>query len=243
MTEREKRFDWPLCYEAENLVLRYLDAFLSQHSFANTLGSRMRDETGTLFIDWVDHLVMPPPVEPELRKVGYQHEHGIETSGGQRAFWHPEAMLPRVLLDPTAGQNRGPSSVALRVDSVADFFAIHDLPFHVHGTPMTRYRKAVITQQGGLELAIVERRGYRGYVPIEHAPTTSAALLKAHELWRTRNRSPEHDNFDETYALLDELVSRVGRDAGCHVVFAEERLFWERRNRAGQVQKRRHDRL
>ena len=36
----------------------------------------MRDETGTLFIDWVDHLVMSPGVEPELRKVGYQHEHG-----------------------------------------------------------------------------------------------------------------------------------------------------------------------
>ncbi len=243
-TEREKQFDWPLCYEAENLILLYLDAFLSRHGFARALQSRMRDETGTLFIDWVDHLVMSPAAEPELRKVGYQHEHGIETVNGQRAFWHPEAMLPRVLFDPAAGQNRAPSAVALRVDSLPDFFSIHDLPFHVHGTPMTRYRKAAITEQpGGPELAIVERRGYRGYVPIEHAPTTSAALLKAHELWRTRNRNAENDTFEETYALLDELVSRIGRDAACHVVFAEERLFWERRNRAAQVQKRRQDRL
>jgi len=243
-TEREKKFDWPLCYEAENLILRYLEDFLSRHGFSRALQSRMRDETGTLFIDWVDHLVITPAVEPELRKVGYQHEHGIETIGGQRAFWHPEAMLPRVLIDPAGGQDRAPLSVALRVDSVADFFAIHDFPFHVHGTPMTRYRRAGIAEQpGGPELAIVERRGYRGYVPIEHAPTTSAALLKAHELWRTRNRNAEDDTFEETHALLDELVSRVGRDAACHVVFAEERLFWERRNRAGQVQKRRQDRL
>jgi hypothetical protein len=38
-------------------------------------------------------------------------------------------------------------------------------------------------------------------------------------------------------------VRLVGRDLACHVVFAEERLYWERRNRAGQVQKRRQDAL
>jgi len=244
MTEREKRFDWPLCYEAENLVLRYIEAFLSQHTFANNLRSRMRDETGTLFIDWVDHLIMSSAVESELRKVGYQHEHGADTMGAQRAFWHPEAMLPRVLLDADARQAPAPQEFALRVDSIADFFAIHGLPFHPHGAPMTRYRRAVVAEQeGGRGLSVVERRGYRGYVPIEHGPTTSAALLKAHELWRTRKRDAAHDDFEETHALLDELVSRVGRDAACHVVFAEERLFWERRNRAGQVQKRRQDRL
>jgi hypothetical protein len=244
MTEREKRFDWPLCYEAENLALRYLETFLSQHSFANTLQSRMRDETGTLFIDWVDHLVMPPASEPELRTVGYQPEHGIEIVSDQRAFWHPEAMLPRILLDSNARQGSAPHEVALRVDSMADFFAIHGLTFHPHGAPMTRYRRATISErQGGPELAIVERRGYRGYVPVEHAPTTSAALLKAHELWRTRNRNTQNDDFAETHALLDELVGRVGRDAACHVVFAEERLFWERRNRAARVQKRRQDQL
>jgi len=244
MTEREKRFDWPLCYEAENLVLRYIEAFLSQHTFANTLRSRMRDETGTLFIDWVDHLIMSSAVESELRKVGYQHEHGADTMGAQRAFWHPEAMLPRVLLDADARQAPAPQEFALRVDSITDFFAIHGLPFHPHGAPMTRYRRAVVAEQeGGRGLSVVERRGYRGYVPIEHGPTTSAALLKAHELWRTRKRDAAHDDFEETHALLDELVSRVGRDAACHVVFAEERLFWERRNRAGQVQKRRQDRL
>jgi hypothetical protein len=243
-TEREKKFDWPLCYEAENLILRYLEAFLSHHSFANKLQSRMRNETGTLFIDWVDHLIMSPAAEPELRKVGYQQEHGIETLAGQRALWHPEALLPRVVIDPTAKQAVAPHEAALRVDSLADFFAIHDLPFHPHGAPMTRYRKAVVGQpQSGPELAAVERRGYRGYVPVEHAPTTSAALLKAHELWHTRNRVSESDSFDETHALLDELVSRVGRDAACHAVFAEERLFWERRNRAAQVQKRRQDGL
>ena len=42
------------------------------------------------------------------------------------------------------------------------------------GTPVTRYRKAVITEQQGGSNWHRERRGYRGYIPIEHAPTTSA---------------------------------------------------------------------
>jgi len=243
-TKREKRFDWPLCYEAETLILRYLEAFVSRFSFAAGLVSTMRDATGTLLIDWVDHLVMSPAAEAELRAVGYEHEHGVEVPAGQRSFWHPEAMLPRVLLNEEMPESPGPFSLVLRVDSIADFFATHGLPFHPHGAPMTRYRKAVLTEQeGGLELSAVERRGYRGYVPVEHGPAGSAALLKAHELWRTRNRHPEGDSFKETHALLDELVSRVGRDAACHVVFAEERVYWQRRNRAGQIQKRRQDRL
>jgi hypothetical protein len=243
-TEREKLFDWPLCYEAEELILRLLDSFLERSNLARTLAQRMRDETGTLFIDWVDHLVMSPTAQAELWAVGYQPEHGVEVPADQRALWHPEAMLPRVLLNGAGPESRAPLSVALHVDSIADFFAIHALPFHPHGAPMTRYRNATITQQeDGPEFAVVERRGYRGYVPVEHAPTASAAILKTRELWRTRNRHPNGDVFHEAHALLDELVARVGRDAACHVVFAEERLYWERRNRAGQIQKRRQDRL
>ncbi|HEX4638917.1 MAG TPA: hypothetical protein VH170_05465, partial [Chthoniobacterales bacterium] len=59
-TEAENQFNWPLCYEAENLLLERIDAFLAQNSFAQILSERMRDETGTLFLDWVDHLVVSP---------------------------------------------------------------------------------------------------------------------------------------------------------------------------------------
>src|SRR5829696_747487 len=142
-TERERRFDWPLCYEAEGLLLVYIDAFVSRFSFAAGLVSTMRGATGTLLIDWIDHLVMSPAVEKELRAVGYDHEHGVEVLSRQRSFWHPEAMLPRVLLDPAVPESRAPFGLALRVDSIADFFAMQQLPFHPSGAPMTRYRKAV----------------------------------------------------------------------------------------------------
>jgi hypothetical protein len=39
------------------------------------------------------------------------------------------------------------------------------------------------------------------------------------------------------------MIELVGRDLACHLVFLEERAFWENHNRAAQVQKRRQDAL
>ena len=48
--EAENQFNWPLCYEAENLLLERIGTFLEQNSFARILSERMRDETGTLIL-------------------------------------------------------------------------------------------------------------------------------------------------------------------------------------------------
>src|SRR3954470_20818330 len=94
----ESKFEWPLCYEAENLILQRIDAFLERNSFGLNLSKRMRDETGTLILDWVDHLLLPPSDEAALRATGFVDDPLGENSGKLKALWHPEAMLPRVLL-------------------------------------------------------------------------------------------------------------------------------------------------
>ena len=43
--EADNQFNWPLCYEAENLLLERIEAFLAQNSFARILSERMRAET------------------------------------------------------------------------------------------------------------------------------------------------------------------------------------------------------
>ena len=71
---REKRFDWPLCYEAEKFILAQLQAFVDRNSFARHLAERMRAETGTLLLDWVDYLVLSSQNKELLREVGYSEE-------------------------------------------------------------------------------------------------------------------------------------------------------------------------
>ena len=221
--QREMRFDWPVCYEAENWVLEQLNAVCEHDAFVRTLRERMRDETGTLLLDWVDHLVVGRERESKLRELGFVED--------EFSFWHPEAMLPRVRVA------EGESIIAIHVDSIADFAAAHGILADLQGDPLSRFRRLVVSPQ----LHAVERRGYRGFELSKHTGDSSKAVLKAFELWRTRPRNS--DDFAPSLAVLDRIIGNLGRDIACHIVFAEERAYWERRNRAGRVQKRRQDAL
>src|SRR3982750_3377269 len=97
----ETNFEWPLCYEAENFIVERIDAFTERNSFARTLATRMRDETGTLILDWTDYLLLPASDEQALRATGYTEDPLAEAPNAQKQLWHPEAMLPRVLIAPT----------------------------------------------------------------------------------------------------------------------------------------------
>jgi hypothetical protein len=236
---REQRFDWPLCDQAEGLVLGLLDNFLGRNAFARRLRDRMRDETGTLLLDWVDYLVVSPMQEDQLRGSGYTEDPLGD--GPLPVLWHPEAMLPRVIANRQASSDF-PSEVALRVESISDFMVAHALTGEPQGGVLTRFRRFLVSHGNGTALSVIERRGYRGYVPAEN---TETSLLKAHELWKTRRRIFPDDaaGFAHSLALLQRLVDLVGRDLACQAVFAEERDYWQRRNRAGQVQKGRQDKL
>jgi hypothetical protein len=236
--EREKRFDWPLCEQAEDSIHELLEQFLDRNTFARSLRERMRDETGTLFLDWVDYIVVPFEKEKELRAGGYTEDPLGD--GLARAFWHPEAMLPRVQIERTVEDGL---EVALRVESLADFLMAHGLRREPEGDVLSRFRKVAVAEEHGAKLAAIERRGYRGYV---RAPNQNlSAFLKAQELWKLRARSFSDDGqgFSQTLDLLGRVIELVGRDLACHLVFEEERAYWQGRNRAAQVQKARQDKL
>jgi hypothetical protein len=255
-------FDWPLCYEAEQLLGGYVTAFLEQNEFARQLAARMRDETGTEFFEWIDHIVLTPECGPALHAAGFVAE-SVEAPAGTSVLWHPRAMMPRVLLREGAHvsseklrSNGGtaptrdsmkcvPSALAIRPEVLVDFFAAHDLDTEIEGGAGARFRRALINVEGGAALFGVERLGYRGFVVREPTSDFIRALLRVRELWRSRKRDFENDADGVTHAFarLNAVLKLVDRDAACDVFFAEERVFWERRNRAAQVQKRRQDRL
>lgn len=239
----EQRFDWPVCHEAEDFLLERMDEFLSRHPFARELTRRMRDETGTLLIDWADHLVLGQSVAGDLRRLGFTPDTAAEIAPEQQAWHHPEAMLPRIILDPASGSRL--DTLAIHVESIVEFLAVHRITTSIEGDPMSRYRRVLAGQEAEARLLVVERRGYRGYVPAAPDPAAALQLMKATELWRTRRRQFDDiaSGFADSLALIDRLIGMVGRDLTCHVVFDGERRFWQRRNRAARIQKARQDRL
>lgn len=237
-------FDWPLAYEAEQLVGGYITAFLEKHGFAKKLAERMRDETGTEFYEWTDHFALAPEHGVELRAVGFVEE-AVPISAGATVLHHPKAMMPRVVL--RAGGSRGgvPSALAIKPEALPDFLAQHDLAAPIEGDFGARLRRALVAEENGLSLYAVERLGYRGFLVEEPAPGFAAAVIKARELFRTRRRHFPDDAQGVAHAfdVLGRVLALVPRDVACELFFAEERVYWEFRNRAGRVQKRRQDTL
>src|SRR5580765_2850957 len=117
------QFDWPLANDAEALLRRYITSFLAQNSFAKRLADRMRDETGTDFFEWVDHIVVSPTEKNVLLEAGFVLDNEDETPDGEDVYENPRATLPRVML--RAGEQQNPSLIALRPEFVADFIAAH----------------------------------------------------------------------------------------------------------------------
>ena len=181
-----RRFDWPLAYEAEKLLRERIGSFLERNTFARRLAERMRDETGTDFFEWTDHLVLSPNEEKALRETGFVADPPAETPNGETVYEHPEATLPRVML--RRGQKQSPSALALRPEFAADFMARHNLAGEPEGEPYSRYRRIVVAEENGTQLEAVERRAYRGFVAAPLKPNELGAIVKARELWRTRPR-------------------------------------------------------
>jgi hypothetical protein len=237
-----KRFDWPLAFPAEQFLAGRIAEFLAQNSFARKLSVRMRDETGTDFFEWVDHLVLSPDDETKLRAAGFVPDE-VEAAPGDLVLHHPRATLPRVIL--RAGQKQNPSVIALRPEFVADFVASHNVSGAIEGDPFSQFRRVVAHEENGTRVEAVERRAYRGFCPAQLAPSRLVAILKAKEMWHTRRRffAEDAEGIASAERLLAQSLELVGRDQTCQIFFEAERAYWESRNRAARIQQFRQDRL
>jgi hypothetical protein len=231
-------FQWKPQPEAYAFIRSSADAFLNRFPAAAALADRMQRETGTRFHDWIDTIVFPASdaIRTTLETVGYEPE-------SERVFFHPGGVFPRIGL-----HGKPVTSVMLKVESVADFAAVWGVPSSAFdGEPLGVLRLAKVASTADAELWVVERHGERGYVVPASDPAQAMRIERTRELLRTRRRDFAADADDEGFAytsrIVDEAIDAVGVDVACDLFFAAEREYWQRRNRAAQVQKARQDRL
>jgi hypothetical protein len=237
-------FDWPLAFPAEELLRKRLHSFLQHHSWAQRLADRLHVETGTDIFEWVDYLTLEEGEIFGLREVGFFPEK-VKAPSGVEVFYHPQAMLPRIVVMPAGSRKGVPTRLAIRTESLVDFIAAHDVHTEIRDRFGSRLRRATISVEEGLELLAIERLGWRHFVASEPLPGFASSLLAAQEIWRTRKRNfpDDSEGIQLAFDLQAKAIDLVGQDSACELFFAEERRYWERRNRAGQIQKRRQDLL
>ncbi|MDX2037369.1 MAG: hypothetical protein SFX72_12020 [Isosphaeraceae bacterium] len=253
VTSREsKPFDWQRWPETEAFVEEHSNVALEANPFARNLADRMLVETSTRFNDWLDHLVLGdrPGLGSRLEELGYRR--GMRTYGvNTPVYEHHGGLFPAIVVRSGAGP--AVIEAAIVVESIAAFSSSHDLGLVIEGQPLGPYRIARI-EGSPVSLAVVERRGYRGFEPFSGemarigrmAPQVARDAIAARETWQTRRRRFDDDaeGFAVAAATLERVIELAGSvDLACHLVFEVERDYWMSRNRAARVQKERQDRL
>ncbi|HHT9130028.1 MAG TPA: hypothetical protein ACFYEC_04085 [Candidatus Brocadiaceae bacterium] len=235
------QFDWGLYPQAENFLFQYVEMFLKNNSFARKLSSRMEQETSTRFFDWIDHVVLPENVvsEKAIEEVGFQETDHIESPTGMRVFVHPMTVFFPILL------SKGKfTEVALKPERLDHFIQVIGKGIPIEGDIDWPYRKAVISPQNDSVLSAVERRGYRGFLVPDKVSDTQE-YRRVLETFFCRHRYFENpgEGMNVIQELIENMYKKLSPVRVTDAFFRVERVYWERRNRVGQIQKTRLDRL
>ena len=241
-TDSNSAFDWPLAYEAEAVLRRLIGSFLNCNQFAKEVSKRMREETGTDFYDWVDYLTADTSAIDELLRVGFVLEQ-VDALPGCAVYYHPRAMMPRVIVHQKGSFNGAPRDLAIRPESIVDFVSRNSISTDIRGQFGSRLRTVRVAEESGHRLFALERLAYRGFVEQSDSSEFAFRVMTARELWRTRRRDFANDasGIAHAFEVLEKVIALVGVDVACDLFFAEERAYWEFRNLAGRIQKRRQD--
>ena len=226
-------FQWTPQPKAAALIGCLVDELLAADPTAANLARRMREETGTRFIDWIDHIVIPQAhrAMQDVSAAGFIQE---QAQDGTLHLVQPQGMFPPIV--PGARLN-----AAVKVESVADFAAANGLSLTTTEPPLSPLRRLEVS----CGLTVVERHGFRGYAPQPYSAQRCERVLYHFERLRTRRRGFQTDDMGYEYArkLLDSAIADLGVDTTCDLFFQAEREFWQRRNHAAQLQKSRQDKL
>ncbi|MGD9099701.1 MAG: hypothetical protein PVF45_04420 [Anaerolineae bacterium] len=263
MTSAQEQIQWLRHPQAETFIVRRLDQLVADMPPLQDLQARLALHTNTRLVDWLDHLILADGDAPRGQLADWGFElAGVLAESGDTVYHHPGTVFCRLVL--RGGSSAGPGTAigaAIAVEQIAHFLAAQRVavPIEgpalspvegpalslVEGTPWGSYRRARVWQVKGRELLVVERRGHAGFVPLDMAPDYAQRYLHAFERWSTRPRhyNDAREGLTQTLALAQALVSDMGTDTAAWIAFEAERLYWQQRNRAGQVQKSRQDAL
>lgn len=232
-------FQWSPQPEADRFVRHAVRTFLSRCPQAAELARRMKEETGTRFVDWVEAILLPgsPKAKAELSAVGYA-PYRDRSRPCPGVFANTHGVFPRLVL-----HDRKTTAVQLKVTSVADFAAAWRIAEPIQGEPLAPYRRVCAFRNAEVELWAAERWGWTGFELPPDDPNRAVEAARTLEAFCARRRdfADDAEGFAHALGLID--ASRLDADFTCALWFEAERRYWQGRNRAARVQRNRQDAL
>jgi hypothetical protein len=235
-----EQFKWEPQPEAERWLQKVESFIFEALPGSKQFAARLERECGVRWMDLIDEIAIDANDKNLLgfMTAGWK-QVAHERRGIYAVYQNASGIFPSVVLI------RGIAcGVALKVESVADFLAANGLSRSICNRPFSSYRRAQIEDCDSATWSIVEKHGSTPFNFDGDSPNP-VELIGRCEAFRTRRRSfnSTDEGFETASQLIDESIHELGVDRACDLFFAAEREYWQRRNRAAQVQKARQDRL
>ncbi len=237
----QESFQWKCHPEAEQLLLDLLERGCAANKSIVQLRDDLHTQTSTRLFDWLDHIVVGDSASraQELESLGFSLEYA---GASYRVFRHSGAQLPSLVVQDFPDDVSG---IAVKVESIADYLMARGLHGDIEGTPLSGFRRCRVAVDNGVALWVVERRSTRAMEPTYYDADHTLRYLEAREAWKSRPRAIDDEDqaAKQMLQIAQEMCNVLGRDMAAWIVLEVEREVWQSRNRAGQVQKGRQDRL
>ena len=236
-------YQWQPQPIAAAMVNELVEMFCAQSVSIGRLRDRLLRETGTRLADWVDHIVLPNSEREEtLLAAGFEEEQAYSDE-----YWltlaHRKGLFPRVRIDRTE-TTKAPRLFVL-VESVADYLEAHNANVQIAGAAGGAIRQACVVNEHGVEQWVIERHGDPSFAT-SAADQVLISRVAAHAEGfanRPRDVTDPEAGFDEALRLIEAAAADLGCGRASDVFFAAERAYWQQRNQAARVQRRRQDAL
>ncbi len=229
---------WPRCPEAAAYFLALTREFTAHNPAVSTMANRLVCEAAVPLDNLIDHWAMPRTVslEEDLKAIGLLRTESVD---GDIEWEHPSARLPRVRIEDIEGVR-----LAIAVEDIRRFVDCNELPIQgQHGDTDSGYEEVRYPQANG-ELAVIARRGYRGFRPGVCSAADERALKRVREALRTRPRDADGVRCArQTSSLLQSLAEEIDIDRLTDEFFASERDYYMRSNHAALWQYERQQEL
>ncbi len=238
------QFQWRPQPLAAAMVHELVESFCQRSASIARLRDRLLHETGTRLVDWVDHFVLPDDHREEtFRAAGFTSDTA-HCEAGYVTLVHEQGMFPRIRID---GSNRvGSGRLFLLVDAVEDYLKAHGAigSISVAGCPGGQLRQARVVAENDVEQWVIERHGDMGFAPAAAARDAYLSAVAKHRqafAGRRREFDDPAAGFVFTQDVIEAAVGELGTGRASHLFFAAERDYWQSRNKAAQLQRRRQD--
>lgn len=234
-------YDWKLFGEMEAYLQERVMEFVEKQQFVGMFSEQLIQFTSTKLIDWIDHIVLPwdSEMQEKLLAFGFESESSIDAPDGWEIYFSSNSILFPIILS-----NQGKSELVLQPENLGHFVQLMGKGHDIEGEVYAPYRRCLVEENDRFKVSAVERRGYDGY-QVQEPTEDIDQYHRAFEKFRLRRRhyADSEEGMEALQNLVEEIADNLKTARIADAFFKSERVYWQSRDWAGQIQKARQDRF